>query len=87
MLHRMSKLIFVIFFAIFCQAFSNGYSIVQKSGLFEAEVVNYEPVVGVLSQEISYSLDQKYPDQYHSYIAASYIKFVESAGARAVPVW
>lgn len=82
----MSNLIIFVFFAIFCQT-SDGYSIVQKRGLFEAEFVNYEPVVGVLSQEISYSLDQKYPDQYHSYIAASYIKFVESAGARAVPVW
>jgi hypothetical protein len=28
----------------------------------------------------------KFPD-YDSYIAASYIKWVESGGARAVPIW
>ncbi|XP_072306557.1 gamma-glutamyl hydrolase-like [Eucyclogobius newberryi] len=41
------------------------------------------PVIGILSQEVS-----KYdptPDV-ESYIAASYVKFVESAGARVVPV-
>ncbi|KYN33393.1 Gamma-glutamyl hydrolase B, partial [Trachymyrmex septentrionalis] len=42
---------------------------------------------GILTQEISYNLNKTYPNQYHSYIAASYVKFVEGAGARAVPIW
>lgn len=42
---------------------------------------------GILTQEIDYNLNKKYPNQYHSYIAASYVKFVEGAGARPVPIW
>ncbi|XP_025152457.1 chitobiosyldiphosphodolichol beta-mannosyltransferase isoform X2 [Harpegnathos saltator] len=51
------------------------------------EVSNDRPIIGVLTQEIDYNLDRKYPGQYHSYIAASYVKFVEGAGARPVPIW
>lgn len=49
--------------------------------------VNDAPIIGVVAQEISYRLNQKWPGVYRSYIAASYIKFVEGAGARAVPIW
>lgn len=42
---------------------------------------NDEPIIGVLAQEV-YSPK---PDK-SSYIAASYVKFLESAGARVVPV-
>lgn len=45
------------------------------------------PIIGVLAQEISYHLNQQWPGQYSSYIAASYIKFIEGGGARAVPIW
>ncbi|XP_011874353.1 PREDICTED: gamma-glutamyl hydrolase-like [Vollenhovia emeryi] len=48
---------------------------------------NDRPIIGILTQEISYGLNKKYPNQYHSYIAASYVKFVEGAGARPVPIW
>jgi len=42
---------------------------------------------GVLAQELSRSLENEYGDQnYTSYIAASYVKFLEMAGARVVPV-
>ncbi|XP_017783519.1 PREDICTED: gamma-glutamyl hydrolase A-like [Nicrophorus vespilloides] len=45
------------------------------------------PVIGILSQEAK-SLQKYFPDvQYHSYIAASYVKYIESAGARVVPIW
>ncbi|XP_060535921.1 gamma-glutamyl hydrolase-like isoform X2 [Cylas formicarius] len=45
------------------------------------------PIIGVLSQE-TYIISGLFPNvTYDSYIAASYVKFVESAGARAVPVW
>ncbi|XP_068018572.1 gamma-glutamyl hydrolase isoform X1 [Melanerpes formicivorus] len=44
---------------------------------------NERPIIGILSQECHY-------DKFHrfgsSYIAASYVKFLESAGARVVPV-
>ncbi|KAM4612793.1 gamma-glutamyl hydrolase [Polymixia lowei] len=47
------------------------------------QLVNYRPIIGVLAQE-------NHPeDQFargSSYIAASYIKYVEAAGARAVPI-
>ncbi|XP_037550416.1 gamma-glutamyl hydrolase [Nematolebias whitei] len=42
---------------------------------------NDEPVIGVLAQEVSS------PNASHAaYVAASYVKFLESAGARVVPV-
>ncbi|XP_043281459.1 chitobiosyldiphosphodolichol beta-mannosyltransferase-like [Venturia canescens] len=49
--------------------------------------INNRPIIGILSQEISHKLDQVYPNDYDSYIAASYVKFVEGAGARVVPIW
>lgn len=42
---------------------------------------------GILSQEISYRLNRTTEGRYKSYIAASYVKFIESAGARVVPIW
>ncbi|KAM8710946.1 hypothetical protein ACLKA7_017561 [Drosophila subpalustris] len=45
------------------------------------------PIIGILAQEV-------YPNSLHaieynatSYIAASYVKFVEGAGGRVVPIW
>lgn len=48
---------------------------------------NESPIIGILSQEVSYALEQLYPGMYGSFIAASYVKFVEGAGARVVPIW
>jgi hypothetical protein len=58
---------------------------VQPLGDLEAESVrdeelNLRPLIGIVSQG-----GEPAPDG-HSYIAASYIKFVEAAGARAVPI-
>lgn len=50
-------------------------------------LTNTSPMIGVLAQEISYHLNSKWPGVYTSYIAASYVKFVEGAGARPVPIW
>jgi len=44
-----------------------------------------EPTIGVLTQEPSKSVQKLFPDA-KSYVASSYIKFIESAGARAVPI-
>lgn len=44
------------------------------------------PIIGILSQE-TYIVEKYFPEKHDSYIAASYVKFLESAGARVVPVW
>lgn len=79
--------VFVIFLC--CGAFSvYAKSIVSTDiDLLEAKALNDNPIIGVLSQEISFYLDGKYPDQFNSYIAASYVKFIEGGGSRVVPVW
>ncbi|XP_034481664.1 gamma-glutamyl hydrolase isoform X2 [Drosophila innubila] len=46
------------------------------------------PTVGVLCIDIASKLIEIYPDEAHySYIAASYVKCLESAGAFVVPIW
>lgn len=66
-------------------ALANCRQIISKQ--IDAVVINNEPMIGVLSLEQSYYLDGKYPGAYASYIAASYVKFVEGGGARVVPIW
>lgn len=48
--------------------------------------LNYRPIIGILSQELSDYMHDKYPGNYTSYIAASYVKYVEGSGARVVPI-
>ncbi|XP_011304814.1 gamma-glutamyl hydrolase isoform X2 [Fopius arisanus] len=49
---------------------------------------NDRPIIGILSQELSHRLNGIYGDQqFDSYLAASYVKYVESSGARVVPIW
>ena len=48
---------------------------------------NERPIVGILAQDIdtsSFTLLKN--TKYKSYIAASYVKFLESGGARVIPV-
>lgn len=49
--------------------------------------LNDTPIIGILSQEISYHLNSKWPGEFKSYIAASYVKFIEGGGGRVVPIW
>lgn len=50
--------------------------------------LNDRPIIGVLAEEIAWSLLDRYEDlQPYSHIAASYVKFVEGGGARPVPIW
>lgn len=66
----------------------DGGTVINKSpDILLAPVINDEPIIGILSQEMSSQSHSQYGDQYHSYIAASYVKFVEGGGARVVPVW
>jgi len=46
--------------------------------------LNQRPIIGVLSQEISRTIEDLAPQG--TYIAASYVKWLEAAGARVVPV-
>lgn len=63
-------------------------SIISKNvNIFSTPSLNNEPIIGILSEEMSYYLASKFPNEYHSYIAASYVKFVEGGGARVVPIW
>ena len=45
--------------------------------------VNLEPVIGILAIPSDYS---QYAEKSYNYMAASYVKYVESAGARVVPI-
>jgi gamma-glutamyl hydrolase len=67
----------------------NGRTLIEHypNDIFTKEALNDYPIIGVLSQEQSYYLDGKFPGKYSSYIAASYVKFVEGGGARVVPIW
>nr|XP_034182266.1 gamma-glutamyl hydrolase-like [Osmia lignaria] len=49
--------------------------------------VNNRPIIGVLTQELSTYMKRVYSNKYNSYIAASYVNFLEGAGARVVPIW
>lgn len=52
------------------------------------EELNNRPIIGILSQAIPSSLDAMLPPGHNftTYLAASYVKWVEGAGARAVPI-
>lgn len=49
--------------------------------------LNERPIIGILSQEIRGKAMLSSSSGYQSYIAASYVKFVEGGGARVVPIW
>lgn len=60
---------------------------VTEDATLNPEDLNLYPIIGILSQELSRSMDNALdPHNYTSYIAASYVKFYESAGARVVPI-
>ncbi|ODN06193.1 Gamma-glutamyl hydrolase A [Orchesella cincta] len=48
-------------------------------------VLNDRPIIGILSQEVYNKSDYSIPPT-RAYIAASYVKYVEGAGARVVPI-
>ncbi|XP_063709500.1 gamma-glutamyl hydrolase A-like [Culicoides brevitarsis] len=63
---------------------------------FDPPATNDFPIVGVLAQEISLDSADVFGDDFllksirnhwQSYIAASYVKFIESQAARVVPIW
>lgn len=50
------------------------------------ESTNNKPIIGILAEEVPEHISAEIPNYYKNYIAASYVKFVEGAGARAVPI-
>ncbi|XP_017098152.2 gamma-glutamyl hydrolase [Drosophila bipectinata] len=48
---------------------------------------NHVPTVGVMCIDIATKLQEHFGKNYHSYIAASYVKYLEASGAHIVPVW
>ncbi len=52
----------------------------------EDEGVNFRPIVGILAEDLPASLSKLFPNA-SSYVGASYVKWVEAAGARAAPVF
>ncbi|KAK7868222.1 hypothetical protein R5R35_000624 [Gryllus longicercus] len=56
-----------------------------SAATLHARALNNRPVIGVLSQEVSPTVAGIYGN-HSSYIAASYVKFLEGAGARVVPI-
>jgi len=52
------------------------------------EFLNDRPIIGILTQELDEALSSKLPSghNYSSYLAGSYVNWVMSGGARAVPV-
>lgn len=74
--------------SLLCQTtIVDGYNIISVTEPQLDHSRNNAPIIGVLAQEMSYHLNTKWPGVYSSYIAASYIKFIEGGGARAVPIW
>ncbi|XP_013099711.2 gamma-glutamyl hydrolase [Stomoxys calcitrans] len=64
------------------------YMDVNENPAVNTDNENPTPIVGILTQEVSQFIVRKYPNStFSSYIAASYVKFVESAGGRVVPIW
>jgi gamma-glutamyl hydrolase len=56
-------------------------------GLVPDSSAHDEPIIGILAQEISKVFETMYPNRYNCFIAASYVKWVESGAARVVPIW
>ncbi|KAI5645420.1 peptidase c26 domain-containing protein [Phthorimaea operculella] len=74
-----TALLLVIAYLIHCE----GAAVVEA----RKPVLNNRPIIGVLAQEYDNALYPKYiPEKYTSYIAASYVKAIESTGARVVPI-
>merc|ERR1712236_93029 len=82
------KMLAVLLLIVLCTDHLSNGAVVIEGVPNKVNEVNTRPIIGILSQRIDDSLDQILPENhnYTTYIAASYVKWVEAAGARAVPV-
>jgi gamma-glutamyl hydrolase len=63
-------------------------TLILLSCLFSLSFANDRPVIGVLALELASSpvLRDTYGQSYSSYLPASYVKWIESGGARVMPI-
>lgn len=61
-----------------------GFTLISKPTF---ENLNNRPIVGILSQEYTEGYGLETLGKFKSYIAASYVKFIEGGGAQVVPIW
>ncbi|XP_016991011.2 gamma-glutamyl hydrolase A [Drosophila rhopaloa] len=62
--------------------------LISIGSLLIASAAISSPIIGILTQEVyTDGLISRHFDNKTSYIAASYVKYLEGAGARVVPVW
>ncbi|XP_075163458.1 lethal (3) 72Dr [Haematobia irritans] len=47
----------------------------------------FVPVIGILCMDIAQALQQMFGNENHSYLAVSYVKYLETAGAKVIPIW
>ena len=74
-----SAAVFALFFAlVFCVDF------LGEKPTETIQLRNDQPIIGVLSQPSGFPKSHP-PDEY-SYIASAYVQYLESAGARVVPI-
>lgn len=71
---------------IFCAFLAFGI-VAENVQCKQIEAKTDAPIIGILTQEIVWPKNKHWQNIYESYIAASYVKFVEGGGARPVPIW
>lgn len=71
---------------IFCAFIAFGI-VADKVQCEQIKAKTDAPIIGILAQEIVWPANKHWQNIYESYIAASYVKFVEGGGARPVPIW
>lgn len=62
-----------------------GVTVISQPSTFESQ--NDRPIIGILSQEVGSYYHLERDGKFESYIAASYVKFIEGGGGRVVPIW
>lgn len=77
----------IILFTFSIFSWMNSVELIPLQWDNNQKIQNNAPIIGIVAQETSWEVNHVWPDTYNSYIAASYIKFVEGGGARAVPIW
>lgn len=63
------------------------YLILILFSVKKSTLCNENPVVGILAQETYWSGLKHYGFSNSTYIAASYVKLIESSGGRVIPIF
>lgn len=78
----MHQILFVIFILVIflSPSHQNNFADTDK---FNNDKLNDRPIIAILAQDV-WNNDKKAPQR--SYIAASYVKYIEASGARVIPI-